>query len=86
MYYPDQNAPRSGACGLGICNGTMEEPEELTADSDFERTFGTVDTCSTAAGDDEVCAVLSRGTYHGSGGRRVVQIEEDAVLSKSKTP
>ena len=42
----------------------MDEQEELAADSDFERTFGIVDTCSTVAEDDEVCVALSLGTYH----------------------
>ena len=29
----------------------MDEQEELAADSDFDRTFGIVDTCSTAEGE-----------------------------------
>lgn len=38
----------------------MDELEVLAADSDFERTFGIVDVCSTATGDDEeVCLVFT---------------------------
>lgn len=58
MYYPDQNVPIAGACGLDLCGGYMDGPEELPADSDFERFFGVVDTCSdAAAGGDEVCVL-----------------------------
>ncbi|CAM9885372.1 unnamed protein product, partial [Laminaria digitata] len=59
LYYPDQNVPFSGACGVGMCGGSMDEAEELAADSDFERFFGVVDTCSTAAGGDEVATSSS---------------------------
>ena len=58
MYYPDQNIAMSGACGFETCGGSMDEADELAADSDFDRTFGIVDTCFTAAGDDEVCALV----------------------------
>lgn len=55
MYYPDQNVPMSGACGFAMCGGSIDGVDELAADSDFERTFGIVDMCSTTEGDDEVC-------------------------------
>lgn len=55
--------PDSGACGVGYCDGGGST-DTLAADSDFERTFGIVETCSTAADDDEVRVVLSTGTYH----------------------
>ena len=63
FYYPDQNVPMSGACGFDLCNGTMDEREELAADSDFDRTFGIVDTCPNAVGNDEVRVALYLGSY-----------------------
>lgn len=41
----------------------MDGSEALAADSDFERTFGVVDTCSNNGGGDEVGAALPLGTY-----------------------
>lgn len=32
-----------------MCGGDMDEVKELAADSNFERTFGAVETCPTAA-------------------------------------
>lgn len=53
----------------------MGESEGLTTDSDFERTFGVVDTCSTATGDVEVGAALSLGRDHSSERHSVIQLE-----------
>lgn len=61
MYYPDQKLPAGGACGFDLCGGYKDEPEELPADSDFERNFGVVDSCpAAAAGVDEVCVLGAR--------------------------
>lgn len=58
-YYPDQKVPSSGSCGLMFCGGGIIGASELSADSDFNRTFGMVDTC-TASADGEV----RRGSGH----------------------
>lgn len=50
-YYPNQKIPESGACGLYACGGTLEAME-LEADSDFNRVFGVVDTCTMDVADD----------------------------------
>lgn len=49
-YYPDQIMPDSGGCGLGACGGDMSGTE-LSAESDFNRTFGIVDACTSATGE-----------------------------------
>ena len=41
----------------------MDEREELAADSDFDRTFGIVDACPNAVGNDEVRVALYLGSY-----------------------
>lgn len=51
-YYPNQRVPDSGACGVYACNGNLLEWSELDADSDFDRTFGIVDTCTMDVADD----------------------------------
>ncbi|CAN0228748.1 unnamed protein product, partial [Hapterophycus canaliculatus] len=45
-YYPDQKMPDSGACGLAYCGGGILAESELPSDSDFNRTFGMVDSCT----------------------------------------
>ncbi|CAM9217380.1 unnamed protein product, partial [Hapterophycus canaliculatus] len=47
-YYPDQKMPDSGSCGLMYCGGSKIGAAELPSDSDFNRTFGMVDTCTDA--------------------------------------
>ncbi|CAM9180093.1 unnamed protein product [Ectocarpus sp. 4 AP-2014] len=54
FYYPDQRLPGGGACGVGACDGGVLGYSELEADSDFNRTFGIVDTCtSSLTGEEE---------------------------------
>ncbi|CAN0200834.1 unnamed protein product [Ectocarpus sp. 12 AP-2014] len=54
FYYPDQRMPDTGACGVGACDGGVLDYSELEADSDFNRTFGMVDTCtSSLTGEEE---------------------------------
>ncbi|CAM9984682.1 unnamed protein product, partial [Pylaiella littoralis] len=45
FYYPNQNIPDSGTCGVSACGGGLLEESALDDDSDFNRTFGIVDTC-----------------------------------------
>ncbi|CAM9945358.1 unnamed protein product [Scytosiphon promiscuus] len=47
-YYPDQQVPNSGACGLLFCEGEMTGITDLSDDSDFNRTFGIVDSCTSS--------------------------------------
>ncbi|CAM9637657.1 unnamed protein product [Ectocarpus fasciculatus] len=49
LYYPDQRLPSGGACGLSACDGSVLGYSELEDDSDFNRTFGIVDTCTSGA-------------------------------------
>lgn len=45
-YYPFQPIPYSGACGMGLCGGELDEVVSLEDDSDLDRTFGILDgTC-----------------------------------------
>ncbi|CAN0322479.1 unnamed protein product [Ectocarpus fasciculatus] len=54
FYYPDQKLPDGGSCGLFACDGGMLGYSELEVESDFNRTFGIVDTCtSSATGEEE---------------------------------
>ncbi|CAN0258093.1 unnamed protein product [Ectocarpus fasciculatus] len=54
FYYPDQRLPDGGSCGFLACDGGILGYSELEADSDFNRTFGIVDTCtSSATGEEE---------------------------------
>ncbi|CAM9945366.1 unnamed protein product [Scytosiphon promiscuus] len=53
-YYPDQKMPSSGSCGLMFCGGSLLELSALPDDSDFNRTFGFVDTCTASEDGDEV--------------------------------
>ncbi|CBJ33480.1 conserved unknown protein [Ectocarpus siliculosus] len=54
FYYPDQRMPDTGACGVGACDGGVLGYSQLEADSDFNRTFGIVDTCTSSfTGDEE---------------------------------
>ncbi|CAM9105653.1 unnamed protein product, partial [Hapterophycus canaliculatus] len=48
-FYPDQMMPFSGFCGFEACGGEMIAASALSADSDFNRTFGIVDTCTASA-------------------------------------
>ncbi|CAM9660109.1 unnamed protein product, partial [Ectocarpus sp. 13 AM-2016] len=48
FYYPDQKLPDRGACGSNFCNGTLLGYSELEDVSDFNRTFGVVDTCTSS--------------------------------------
>lgn len=52
-YYPAQNVPDSGACGFFACDGNLLGWSELDVDSDFNRTFGIVDTCTMDMTDDD---------------------------------
>ncbi|CAM9101397.1 unnamed protein product [Ectocarpus fasciculatus] len=62
-YYPDQRLPNRGACGSFSCNGTMLSYSELEDDSDFNRTFGVVDTCTASEGvQEEELTSSSRAT------------------------
>ncbi|CAM9614565.1 unnamed protein product [Ectocarpus sp. 13 AM-2016] len=57
FYYPDQRMPDTGACGVGACDGDVLGYSELEADSDFNRTFGMVDSCTLSLPGEEVgCA------------------------------
>lgn len=56
FYYPNQNIPNAGSCGLGSCGGSILGESKLDDDSDFNRTFGIVDTCTGAL--EEVCCSL----------------------------
>lgn len=59
-YYPNQKVPLSGGCGLGVCGGDVAGSAILEADSNFNRTFGIVDTCTTGVAEDgEVRLALS---------------------------
>ncbi|CAM9653269.1 unnamed protein product, partial [Scytosiphon promiscuus] len=51
-YYPDQKVPDSGSCGLMYCGGSVLAASELSADSDFNRTFGMVDTCDATTNNE----------------------------------
>ncbi|CBJ30302.1 conserved unknown protein [Ectocarpus siliculosus] len=53
FYYPDQKLPDRGACGSNLCNGTLLGYSELEDVSDFNRTFGVVDTCTSSDGVEE---------------------------------
>ncbi|CBJ33319.1 conserved unknown protein [Ectocarpus siliculosus] len=53
FYYPDQRLPDGGACGVFACDGGVLGYEELEADSDFNRTFGIVDTCTSSLSGEE---------------------------------
>lgn len=48
FYYPNQKIPVSGSCGFEYCGGSLLGTLELDDDSDFNRTFGIVDTCTEA--------------------------------------
>eukprot|EP00752_Nemacystus_decipiens_P015392 g13725.t1 len=61
-YYPNQKIPMSGACGHVTCGGTLLEHIELSADSDFNRTFGTA--AATCATDDEASDALTASSSH----------------------
>eukprot|EP00903_Cladosiphon_okamuranus_P014858 g13759.t1 len=50
FYYPAQRVP-FGACGLGVCAGSVGDHALLGAEDDFDRTFGIVDTCTTDTDD-----------------------------------
>ncbi|CAN0057481.1 unnamed protein product [Scytosiphon promiscuus] len=52
-YYPDQMLPASGSCGYDSCGGGVLATSALSADSDFNRTFGVVDTCTASANEEE---------------------------------
>lgn len=62
FYCVYRNLPSSGACGPGMFCGNLVAPEELAADSDFERNSGAVATCSTSTMDREVVLLCSSGT------------------------
>ncbi|CAM9478820.1 unnamed protein product, partial [Ectocarpus sp. 12 AP-2014] len=49
LYYPDQRLPNGGACGFFACDGSILSYSELEEDSDFNRTFGILDTCTSSA-------------------------------------
>ncbi|CAM9974997.1 unnamed protein product [Ascophyllum nodosum] len=44
-YYPKQDIPLSGACGIEACGGFMKEYLALDDDSDFSRSFGISAQC-----------------------------------------
>lgn len=50
QYYPKQNIP-DGFCGLASCGGELLETAALSAESDFDRTFGVIST--TCVTDEE---------------------------------
>ncbi|CBJ30300.1 conserved unknown protein [Ectocarpus siliculosus] len=66
LYYPDQRLPNGGACGLLACDGSILSYSELEEDSDFNRTFGVVDTCTSSANGEEgdESSSSSRATLH----------------------
>lgn len=76
-YYPNQKIPGSGACGIYACGGSLETTE-LEADSDFNRIFGLVDTCTMDVADD-VVEVGSPFEYY----YNHPATEEEAVLLQS---
>ncbi|CAM9245832.1 unnamed protein product, partial [Hapterophycus canaliculatus] len=47
-YYPDQMLPDSGFCGYQACGGEVIAASALSDHSNFNRTFGIVDTCTTS--------------------------------------
>lgn len=50
-YYPIQPVPYTGACGLGVCDGKLDEVVLLADDSDLDRTFGILNgTCEEYSG------------------------------------
>ncbi|CAN0512619.1 unnamed protein product, partial [Ectocarpus sp. 12 AP-2014] len=53
FYYPDQRLPDGGACGIFACDGGILGYAELEANSDFNRTFGIVDTCTSSLPGEE---------------------------------
>ncbi|CAM9688005.1 unnamed protein product [Ectocarpus sp. 12 AP-2014] len=53
LYYPDQRLPNGGACGFFACDGSILSYSELEEDSDFNRTFGILDTCTSSANREE---------------------------------
>ncbi|CAM9815198.1 unnamed protein product, partial [Ectocarpus fasciculatus] len=53
-YYPAQVIPEGGYCGgLGTCGGSFLGITALEDDTDFNRTFGIVDSCTGTLDEDE---------------------------------
>ncbi|CAM9395306.1 unnamed protein product [Sphacelaria rigidula] len=50
-YYPAQPIP-FGMCGIGTCNGSLDNIVALDDDSTLNRTFGIVDTCAEALAEE----------------------------------
>lgn len=60
FYYPVQPIP-FGICGMYFCDGTLDETVSLDADSDFNRTYGIVETCAESG--EVGASVLSTRSY-----------------------
>lgn len=54
FYYPAQIIPDGGYCGgLKRCGGSFLGITELEDETDFNRTFGIVDSCTGTLDEDE---------------------------------
>lgn len=67
FYYPAQIIPDGGYCGGDErCGGSFQGITELEDETDFNRTFGIVDSCAGTLDEDEEvgrCALQLQRTY-----------------------
>lgn len=88
FYYPNQKLQAGGACGLAACGGSLQA-SAFDADSDFNRTFGVVDTCTTdVAGDGEVSSTCPFALLRQSPrrGRQQTQRSASSLFLACKRP